>query len=85
MIRTVRWDPPALRELRALPVQVARRIGRTVDRYAETGHGDVRKLEGAQGLYRLRVGDFRVIFEFETNQLVIVVLHVRNRRDAYRG
>ena len=85
VIRKVRWQPSALRDLRALPIQLARRIGSSIDRYAETGIGDVRKLEAEQGLYRLRVGDYRVIFEFEDGQLVVVVLRVRNRRDAYRG
>lgn len=84
MNRTVRWEQSALNELRSLPRQIARRIGRAVDRFAETGHGDVRKLEGGGGLYRLRVGDHRVIFTFEDDQLVIAVLRVRNRRDAYR-
>jgi mRNA interferase RelE/StbE len=63
---------------------MTRRIGRTVDRFAQTGHGDVRKLEAGQGRYRLRAGDFRIIFRFEDRGLVILVLDVRNRRDAYR-
>jgi mRNA-degrading endonuclease RelE of RelBE toxin-antitoxin system len=65
-------------------VDIARRIGRGVDRCARTGQGDVRKLESVSGLYRLRVGDYRVIFEFEDGQLVIVVLRLGNRRDVYR-
>jgi mRNA interferase RelE/StbE len=85
VIRTVRWEPSALKELRSLPGDVARRIGRGVDRYARTGQGDVRKLEGDAGLYRLRIGDYRVIFEFEAGHLVIVVLRLGNRRDIYRN
>ena len=84
MIRRVRWEAFALRQLRSLPADIARSIGRGVDRYARTGQGDVRKLEGASGLYRLRVGDYRVIFEFEDGQFVIVVLRLGNRRDVYR-
>ena len=48
------------------------------------GIGDIRKLEGGQGLYRLRVGDFRVIFRFAEGELVVLILRVRNRREAYR-
>ena len=84
MIRTVRWEQSALKALRSLPAEVARRIGRAVDRYTQTGQGDVRKLQGADGLYRLRVGDHRVIFEFEDGQFVIVILRLGNRRDVYR-
>jgi len=84
-MREVRWEPSALAALRSLPREIARRIGRSVDRYAASGHGDVRKLVGGHGRYRLRVGDYRVIFTFEDGQLVIVVLDVKHRRETYRS
>ena len=46
--------------------------------------GDVRKLEGAAGEYRLRVGDWRVLFTFEDSGQTLLVSRVLNRRDAYR-
>ena len=58
MSRTVLWDPAAADALRALARRnpaLARRIGVAVDRYAETGHGDVRKLQGTADEWRLRV------------------------------
>ena len=79
------WTEPALRDLRRLDRQMAERVRAAVRRYAETQHGDVRKLEGAGDRYRLRVGDYRVIFRPEEGRIIIVVLHVRHRRDAYRG
>ena len=87
MTREVIWQRRALAELASLTRRdrrSAQRISQAVDRYAEHGHGDVRKLAGLHDQYRLRVGDFRVIFRFENDQLVIVVLRVRNRREAYR-
>jgi mRNA interferase RelE/StbE len=85
--REVIWQRRALAELAELTRRdrrTALRISRAVDRYAETGYGDVRKLAGLDDRYRLRVGGYRVIFRFEDGQLVIVVLRVRNRREAYR-
>ena len=87
MRRRVVWQRRAANELAVITRQDARtaeRIRAAVDHYADTGYGDVQKLRGEDDLYRLRVGNFRVIFEFEDGQLVIVVLRVRNRRDAYR-
>ncbi|MGW7448719.1 type II toxin-antitoxin system RelE family toxin [Kitasatospora sp. NPDC054795] len=46
---------------------------------------DVKKLAGNDDLYRLRVGDFRVIYQVRGDVLVILVVHVGNRRDVYRG
>jgi mRNA-degrading endonuclease RelE of RelBE toxin-antitoxin system len=56
--------------------------------YANTGLGDVRKLAGRSGEYRLRVGDWRVIFSFGVDPMTgapaIFVLEIGNRRDVYR-
>lgn len=79
-----RWALAELADLTRRDRRTAQRISRAVDRYAESGHGDIRKLEGYEGRFRLRVGDHRVIFRFADDQLVIVILRVRNRREAYR-
>ena len=87
MRRELRWSPPAERDLERIQrhsPRVARRIFETTTQYAETGHGDVVKLTGQGGLYRLRVGDWRVIFAYEDGGLVVLALRVLNRRDAYR-
>jgi mRNA interferase RelE/StbE len=44
--------------------------------------GDIKKLKGASKLYRLRVGDYRVLFELEGD--LATVYDVSNRKDAYR-
>ena len=53
-------------------------------RYASENTGDVRKLTDQAGTYRLRDGDWRVLFNFEDAGLVVLALRVLNRRDAYR-
>jgi mRNA interferase RelE/StbE len=42
------------------------------------------KLVGSDGLYRLRVGDHRVIYEIRDTELVVVVIKIGHRRDVYR-
>lgn len=42
------------------------------------------KLEGAAGLWRIRVGDYRVIYEIDDDRRRVDVSAVRHRRDAYR-
>ena len=81
----VAWAAPALRDLRRIDRQMAERIRQAVRRFATTQHGDVRKLEGQQDRYRLRVGEYRVIFRHEDGRLIIVVLQVGHRRDVYRS
>jgi mRNA interferase RelE/StbE len=60
-----------------------------VHTYASSGAGDVRKLSGRSREYRLRVGDWRVVFSLgvdpETEEPAIVVLSIADRRDVYRS
>jgi mRNA interferase RelE/StbE len=62
---------------------MARRIQQAATVYAEEERGDVVKLIGSDS-YRLRVGNWRVIFNLEESGLVVLALRVLNRRDAYR-
>jgi mRNA interferase RelE/StbE len=43
------------------------------------------KLHGAEHLYRLRVGDYRVVYEVDSVSCVIVIHYVRHRREVYRA
>jgi mRNA interferase RelE/StbE len=43
-----------------------------------------RKLVGGEGDWRLRVGDYRVLYEINDTRKVVRVLHVKHRREAYR-
>jgi mRNA interferase RelE/StbE len=46
-------------------------------------HG-VKKLSGADRTYRIRVGDYRVVYEIEDDLLLVLVIRVAHRRDVYR-
>jgi mRNA interferase RelE/StbE len=78
------WPPAAeamLVRMAARNPRLAERIIAAVDRYAATGHGDVRRLQGMRSL-RLRVGSWRVIFDQEPGRIVVRALD--DRKDAYR-
>jgi mRNA interferase RelE/StbE len=70
----------ATRQWLKLSPQIRDRIGKKLDLFAATGHGDVKKLKGQVGA-RLRVGDWRVIFYEEAE--TIVVAAVGHRREIY--
>ena len=75
----------AEREMRRLPTQEQARIQQAMDAlHNGPNHGDIRKLEDRPGEWRLRVGDYRVIFGRDSANRVILVLRVLHRRDAYR-
>jgi mRNA interferase RelE/StbE len=84
MTRRVTWLPSAIRDMTHLDRQVARRIELAVGRLAETRHGNVRPLTAQQAGQRLRVGDWRVLFDFEDDAQTITVVRVLHWSEAYR-
>jgi len=77
------WPDSARSELRGVDRESAMRILLALTRYGESGEGDIKALSGDwDGYYRLRVGDFRVIFTIASEGIVIV--RVRHRSDVYR-
>lgn len=47
-------------------------------------HHQVKKMQGEVDIYRLRVGDYRVIYKRQDGELVILVLEIGNRGDVYK-
>ncbi|MCD9875524.1 type II toxin-antitoxin system RelE family toxin [Streptomyces guryensis] len=83
-----RFTTAAHRQLRAISRPDAMRILTALtalgdDPYREDA--DVKKLTGPSGLYRLRVGSFRVAYQINDGELVILVVKVGDRRDVYRS
>jgi mRNA interferase RelE/StbE len=74
----------ARRELAAIGDADRAAINAAIRRLAnDPRHGDFKKLQGGQG-WRLRAGNWRVRLELDSASGVMRVLHVINRRDAYR-
>jgi len=83
-----RFTAAAQRQLRAIDRPAAMRILAALtalgdDPYREDA--DIKKLTGPSGLYRLRVGSYRVAYQVEDGELIILVVKVGNRRDVYRS
>lgn len=81
-MRTIVWTPAAERDLDRLSVDIRNRVSAAIERLAWLGEGDVRMLSGMPGSYRLRVGDWRVIFRQEPERILIDRVLPRGR--AYR-
>ncbi len=80
---TVGLKPRASKELRRIQKQDASRIADALERLADGLSGDVKRLTNFTPEYRLRVGQYRVLFEVE-NENEIVVYRIVHRREAYR-
>jgi mRNA interferase RelE/StbE len=83
-----RWRERAVRQLRAIPQPAALTILRALAPLGDDprrSDADIKKLAGYDDRYRLRVEDYRVIYEVMDGQLVILVVGVGHRREIYRA
>ncbi|MDQ3021139.1 MAG: type II toxin-antitoxin system RelE/ParE family toxin [Bacteroidota bacterium] len=45
---------------------------------------NVRKIKGADSFFRIRVGDYRIIYQVKENENLIIINNIRHRKDAYK-
>lgn len=76
----------AFREFQALPHAAQSRIATKIELLEQDPRPrGVEKLEGIKNAYRIRVGDYRVVFEIDDEHDLVRVVKVGHRRDVYRG
>ena len=77
--------PKAARQIKALSVEVRQDISLTIQSLAnEPRPIGVKKLSGEKDIYRVRVGNYRVLYRIVNKVLVVVVVSVGHRREVYR-
>ncbi len=82
---TVIMERQAEKTLRKLPKEILSRVDRLLISLAEEPRPvDCKKLRGYENLYRLRAGDWRLIYAIEEDQLVVLVIEIAPRREAYQ-
>ena len=81
---SVRIKDSAAKELAAINQQTRRRLVHAIDDLAAAPMAG-QPLKGTlRGLRRLRVGDYRIVYELLDDELVVLVVRVAHRREAYR-
>lgn len=81
----IRWRSSTKKDLRSLPPLEVARIIAAVEKLAEEPlpHGS-QKLTGSEHTHRIRIGDYRVIYEILHDAKIVEVQRVRHRKDVYR-
>jgi mRNA interferase RelE/StbE len=75
----------ARKELQASPLNVAKRIIEKIESLDSNPRpSGSKKLHGHSGLWRVRIGEYRVIYSIDDNTRTIDVILIRHRSDAYR-
>jgi mRNA interferase RelE/StbE len=82
---TLRFEKRVFKDLDRVPRNELVRIDKTIQSLAlQPFPVGVKKLVGETNLYRLRQGDYRIVYAVDRQARIISVLGVRHRREAYR-
>ena len=85
MAYRVEFTPRAERDFKALDGSIRGRIKRRIDALAENPYPPgIKKIEGEGELYRLRVGDYRILYQVKGKILLVLIVGIGHRRDVYR-
>ena len=82
---SIQWRRSTKKDLRSLPKQQIARIVAEVEMLGDEPfpHGS-EKLAGSEHTYRIRVGDYRVVYEVSVPAKLVEIQRVRHRKDVYR-
>jgi mRNA interferase RelE/StbE len=80
------FTPAARRQFRKLAPETRKRLAAVIDNLAiEPRPKGAAKLTGLQHAYRLRHGDYRILYEIDEDRLLVLVIRIGHRREVYRG
>jgi mRNA interferase RelE/StbE len=82
---TLSFRPAALRGLTGLPQNLRQRVSSSIDGLKQNPHPPgVKKLSGYENFWRIRIGDYRVVYLLDDGNRLVRILSVGHRREIYR-
>lgn len=85
MAYTVQIAPAAERQLAKLDRPIRARLAEAIDKLAANPRpAGVKKLVGEENAWRIRVGDYRIVYEIHDRRLVVLIIGIGHRGDVYR-
>lgn len=75
-------EKPAAKFIKKQPVNQQKRILKAISLLPESG--DIKQMKGENGHFRLRVGDYRLIYRVEHNILTVIIMNAGNRGQIYK-
>lgn len=82
----IEFRAKAIKELGAIQKNDQLKIKKKIEKLAENPFpNDVKKLSNEDEVYRVRVGNYRVLYSIDKGKLIVLVLEVGHRREIYRN
>jgi len=86
MVYSVEFRPAVLRSLKKYPKKDLQRIKKRIEELAKDLPDTAStKMKGNNDFHKVRVGDYRIIYEIHNDILIILVVKIGHRKDVYRN
>lgn len=81
----VEFASAVLRQLKKLPTKISHHLVTAAESLGETPYPfGTKKMRGGESLWRIRVGDYRIVYRVEGHRLVVLIVKIGHRREVYR-
>ena len=83
----IKFTDSARKEFQRLPDKIQGRVVEALSFLAENPFSDllrIKKLSGVDELYRIRIGDYRLVYTVEAAELILILIKIGHRREVYR-
>ena len=81
----IQFKTSAAKEFKKLAPSVKQRVGESLDKLQQDPRpSGVVKLQGEDQLYRVRVGDYRIVYTIDDHDKIIKITRIRHRQDVYK-
>lgn len=85
MAYSILLAPPAERQFKAFAPAIQKRLAKRLKSLRDNPRPQgVRKLTGENDLYRIRNGDYRIIYTIGDKELIVLVVKIGDRKEVYR-
>ena len=84
MGHSIRIESSAKKYLSLLNVEMRRRVMQAIDKLSSDPRPAGCKKLKSRDAYRIRIGDYRVIYEIHDNVLVVLIIRIAHRSEAYK-
>ncbi|MBA3962988.1 MAG: type II toxin-antitoxin system RelE/ParE family toxin [Chthoniobacterales bacterium] len=77
----IEYGNRAIEDLESLPARIRQQVLRKIGRFQSGLHGDIKRLREADRVYRLRMGNHRILFDVSDD--LIIIRRIGNRKNVY--
>ena len=84
---TIEFVKSARKEFERLPANIRAKTAEALHLLAQNPYSEllrIKKMKGESNLYRIRLADYRLVYELRNDRLVVIVIKIGHRREVYR-